>query len=138
MAKEREEEAERQRRAEEERQLLEEKERIKRERQEEEARKVEEARKIEEAKKTIADSGKALGRNAGSGMVSSGGAASATYTSEYTEDLEEKKSEPVQAKPATKQVDRQTWKEAKPKLQDLVDSFGVNVYKSNSFTIKSV
>ena len=57
-------------------------------------------------------------------------------TSEYTEDIEEEKKD--QSKPPTKQVDRQTWKEAKPKLQDLVDKFGMNVYKSNSFTIKSV
>lgn len=61
---------------------------------------------------------------------------SGTVTSEYTENEEEKKVE--EQKQAHKQVDRQTWKEAKPKLQDLVDSFGANVYKSNSFTIKSV
>lgn len=70
-------------------------------------RQREEERKIEEAKKTIADSGKALGRNAGSAMVSSGGPGSATYTSEYTEDdadVQQKPAEPQ--KPATKQVDR--------------------------------
>ena len=69
-------------------------------------------------------------------MVSSG-AASATVTSEYTEDIvEEEKKQPEPPKPQTKQVDRQTWKEAKPRLQQLVDEFGINVYKSNSFTIK--
>lgn len=53
--------------------------------------------------------------------------------------VEEQKRAPEEAKkPQTKQVDRQTWKEAKPRLQDLVDNFGQNVYKSNSFTIKSV
>ena len=94
-------EDQRKRQAEEERRNLEEKERVKREREEE-------MRKIEEAKKTIADSGKALGRNAGSAMVSSGGAGSATYTSEYTDNEieEEKKVAAEPPKPATKQVDR--------------------------------
>ena len=63
---------------------------------------------------------------------------SATITSEYTEDQEIEEEKKEEEKPAHKQVDRQTWKEAKPKLQDMVDNFGQNVYKSNSFTIKSV
>ena len=76
--------------------------------------------------------------------MQSSGQNSYTGTSEYTEDVEEGEEEqkelepPANANPQTKQVDRATWKEAKPKLQDLVDRFGVNVYKSNSFTIKSV
>jgi len=58
-------------------------------------------------------------------MVSSGGGVSATYTSDYTEEVEEeKKAEPPSPQQKTKQVDRQTWKEAKPKLQELVDNFG--------------
>ena len=60
-------------------------------------------------------------------------------TSNFTEDLEEEKEEEeADAQKGNKQVDRQTWKEAKPRLQELVENFGANVYKSNSFTIKSV
>ncbi len=59
-------------------------------------------------------------------------------TSDYTEDIVEEEKKQPEAKQQTKQVDRQTWKEAKPKLQQLVEDFGRNVYKSNSFTIKSV
>jgi len=70
-------------------------------------------------------------------MVSSN-TISGTVTSEYTSGIEEEKEEEEPPKPAHKQVDRQTWKEAKPRLQDMVDNFGKNVYKSNSFTIKSV
>ena len=68
----------------------------------------------------------------------SSGPGTGTVTSEYTEDVEQ---EPEQ-KPQSKQVDRQTWEKAKPKLQTLVDKFNTpdryNVYKSHSFTIKSV
>lgn len=63
-----------------------------------------EARKIEEAKKTIHQSGKALGRNANSGIQSSY-TGSGTVTSDYTE-MEEDKKEEDEAKPAHKQVDR--------------------------------
>ena len=68
--------------------------------------------------------------------MQSSGPGTNTVTSEYTEDIEEEKKEP--AKPQHKQVDRQTWKEAKPHLQQLVDNFGQNKYESHSFTIKSV
>ena len=80
--------------------------------------------------------------------MQSSGPGSATVTSTYTEDVveeeeeEEEKKEDKQQSQQHKQVDRSVWKAAKPALQQKVDNFSshdkFNVYKSNSFTIKSV